>query len=122
MAIECCFSIWQGKGSEQTEEEYVAVIGQQPGDSTYEFAYGFLRDIVYSQMLFNQRKQLHTNALKYIAKCLDESKKANYKLSLLHTRHIESVQRYSAMLQGDDDAADGGGRKGNRRSLFWTKN
>merc|ERR1719295_143450 len=103
-------------------EEYVTVIGPQDGDSTYEFAYGFLRDIVYSQMLFNQRKQLHTNALKYIAKCLDNSKKNNDKLSLLHTRHIECVQRYSTMLSGDDDSADNGGRKGTRRSLFWTKN
>jgi len=75
-------------------------IGVKAGDSCYEFAYGFLRDIVYEQMLHNQRKQLHTNALKYIAKCLKE--KNDDKLALLHTRHIECVQRYSDMLQGDD--------------------
>eukprot|EP01084_Bolivina_argentea_P180760 312289_1 len=77
------------------------VIGHQSGDLIYEFAYGFLRDIVYKQMLYNQRKQLHTNALKYIAKCLEQ--KHDDKLALLHTRHIECVQRYSDMLQGDAD-------------------
>lgn len=44
--------------SPSSKEDVVAVIGPQDGDSTYEFAYGFLRDIVYGQMLFNQRKQV----------------------------------------------------------------
>merc|ERR1712087_146921 len=106
-----------------SEEDIMTVIGPQDGDSTYEFAYGFLRDIVYSQMLYNQRKQLHTNALKYIAKCLDELKaKNNDKLALLHTRHIECVQRYSAMLQGEDESGSAGsGKGGKRRSMFGGK-
>ena len=86
-------------GFMSSDEEY-DVVGVQSGDSVYEFGYGFLRDIVYEQMLYNQRKQLHTNALNYIAKCLEE--KNDDKLALLHTRHIECVQRYADMLQGDD--------------------
>jgi len=85
---------------DESEDENAEVIGQQPGDNLYEFAYGFLRDVVYQQMLHNQRKQLHTNALKYIAKCLKD--KMDDKLALLHTRHIECIQKYSDMLQGDD--------------------
>merc|ERR1719499_1445692 len=107
--------------SPSSKEDVVAVIGPQDGDSTYEFAYGFLRDIVYGQMLFNQRKQLHTNAMNYIAKCLESSKKNNDKLSLLHTRHTEYAQRYSAMLQGDDNDLDGSGRGNDRRSMFWSR-
>merc|ERR1712083_748501 len=83
-------------GSESDDDDEKEEIG----DNLYEFAYGFLRDVVYSQMLHNQRKQLHTNALKYIAKCLKD--KMDDKLALLHTRHIECIQKYSDMLQGDD--------------------
>jgi len=87
-------------GDNESSDDEKDVIGEQSGDQMYEFAYGFLRDVVYHQMLHNQRKQLHTNALKYIATCLKD--KMDDKLALLHTRHIECIQKYSDMLQGED--------------------
>mmetsp|Transcript_54227 Transcript_54227/g.89761 ORF Transcript_54227/g.89761 Transcript_54227/m.89761 type:complete len:574 (+) Transcript_54227:2-1723(+) len=87
------------------DDDVFDVIGVNSDDSEYQFSYGFLRDILYQAMLHSQRKQLHANALKYIAKFLA----VNYddKLALLHTRHIECQQKYSDMLQGNNPHLNG---------------
>ncbi|ETO06283.1 hypothetical protein RFI_31115 [Reticulomyxa filosa] len=54
---------------------------------TYEFSYGFLRDVIYEQMLHAQRQQLHNQANKFIQQIL--SKEYDRGLALLRERHEE---------------------------------
>jgi len=42
-------------------------------DEYYQFAYGFLRDVVYATMLYSQRVDLHQACIKYYAKMREES-------------------------------------------------
>merc|ERR1719491_565504 len=109
-----------GDGDEKMDAQEQTPIGTQKQDANFEFVYGFLRDIVYEQMLFNQRKQLHTNAQNYIAKCLRV--RNNDKLSLLHTRHVENVLRYSDLLQGGGSTSSASEIKANRtRPSFFAR-
>ena len=92
-------AIFLANGAQDVNEQKSSVertpVGAQHADANFEFAYGFLRDIVCEQMHANQRMQLHTNAQNYIAECLETQTNDRDKLSILHTRHIQSVLRYS---------------------------
>jgi len=110
-------NLMNGADNDESSDDEKNVIGELHDDQMYEFAYGFLRDVVYDQMLHNQRKQLHTNALKYIATCLKD--KMDDKLALLHTRHIECIQKYSDMLSGED--ASRSAHQPKRQSFFSKK-
>ena len=69
-----------------------------------------------SDVAKNLDKKEDDHALKYIAKCLEE--KNDDKLALLHTRHIECVQRYSDMMQGDDSQR---GNLNSKRPSFFSR-
>ncbi|ETO21240.1 hypothetical protein RFI_15964, partial [Reticulomyxa filosa] len=72
---------------ESVENEHSDSEGDYSDCHVYEFSYGFLRDVIYEQMLHAQRQQLHNQAKKYIDQLLSKSYDRN--LALLRERHQE---------------------------------
>ncbi|ETO10630.1 hypothetical protein RFI_26751 [Reticulomyxa filosa] len=66
----------------------------------YEFSYGFLRDVIYEQMLHAQRQQLHTHAAKFIEHLL--SKEYDRNLALLKERHQELGSEIESSRKRED--------------------
>jgi len=76
-----------GEEEEETENEHSDSEEDYFDCHIYEFSYGFLRDVIYEQMLQTQKQQLHNQANKYIAQLV--SKVHDNHLAFLGERHQE---------------------------------
>ena len=88
-------------------------------DHTYEFNYGFLRDVLYEQMLHTQKKALHVSAKKYLETLISNDGYSE-DLQKLVQKHIEYAQNLQNHVQFDNPNVLT--RQQQRRSHMWRNN